>query len=401
MGWRGVWASIRSSPSNQTSSNQYKANSVNIFLVGSPGYNLGDDAISAIVAERLMLAFPEAHLVIATNVLGRVAAPGAREFLVERRKVGGWLRLLREIQRADVVLIGGGTLIQDALGCGVIRGMIPFIWQVTLLARVMGKMVATVPIGVDRLTSSRGVRWGGQILRRCNPVLLRDPQAMQLAKMLAPDHAASYVVSADPVFSLASVEGAGSSGHSYLVLSYVREARDAKVVENEVFQLVIMLRAKWPDLNLVLLAMEDREEDELGVFRNVMERVADERVRVEVPSDFRQAANILRHARAVVAMRLHAMIITLGYAPLVGISRATKTETLMSQASIVGLRIDQIDPQLVEDSLVSVIDDSERLLCQRKFVRAAADRFDDSLVPLIAAIAGNAGQQSSSQERGE
>lgn len=374
---------------------------MNIFLVGSPGYNLGDDAISAIMAERLMLAFPEANLVIATNVLGRVAVPGTSEVLIERRKVGGWFRLLREIYRSDVVLIGGGTLIQDALGCGVIRGMIPFIWQVTLLARLMRKMVATVPIGVDRLTTSRGVRWGGQILRRCNPVLLRDPRAMQLAKKLAPDHSERYVASADPVFSLGSVEGPDSHFPPYLVLSYVRESRDAKIVEEEVFHLVSMLLARWADLNLVLIAMEDREEDELGIFRHVLKRVADERVRIEVPADFRRAAQILRNARAVIAMRLHAMIITLGHAPLVGISRTTKTETLMSQASIVGLRVDQINPRLLERSLESVIDDEERLIHQRDFVNAAARHFEESLVPLLAAIAGKARAEVQFQERGE
>lgn len=348
---------------------------MNILLVGAAGFNLGDDAIAATLATYLADRIGGAQITATTLNAGRLARLGVKEVAVNRNSIRGWLRLARSIRHSDLVLLGGGTLIQDALGCGIVRGMIPYIWQVSLLAKIHRRPVATVPIGIDNLKGRRAIRLARGILRRADLVLLRDQRSLDLAQRLLPRNRSRFILAADPVFGVQLPTTLLPEPEPYIVISHVKERRDGTAVENELKALITRVRSKWPSHKIVLLAMDTREVDELGVYRSVYQELGDDSIRIEAPADYRVAVRLIRGAKLVVAMRLHAMIMALGHVPLVGISRTTKTKTLIEDASIYGADIQSMNPEEIVQLARRALADEGRVRHQQGVARAFADRF--------------------------
>lgn len=349
---------------------------MNILLVGAAGFNLGDDAIAATLSAYLADRIGGAQITVTSLNAGRLARLGVKEVAVNRHSIRGWLRLARSIRRSDLVLLGGGTLIQDALGCGIVRGMIPYIWQVSLLAKIHRRPVATVPIGIDNLKGRRAIRLARGILRRADLVLLRDQRSLDLAQRLLPSNRSRFILAADPVFGVQLPTTLLPEPEPYIVISHVKERRDGTAVKNELRALITRVRSEWPNHKIVLLAMDTREVDELGVYRSVYQELDDDSIRIEAPADYRVAVRLIRGAKLVVAMRLHAMIMALGHVPLVGISRTTKTKTLIEDASIYGADIQSMNPEEIVQLARCALADEGRVHHQKGVARAFADRFE-------------------------
>lgn len=363
---------------------------MNILLVGTAGHNLGDDALASVLAGRLQQIFPSASVTVVSVNRGRLASLGLNELWINRKSLKSWLDLLRKIWNSDIVLLGGGTLIQDALGVSLLRGMLPYIWQITFLVKLFGKPVATVPIGMDVLRHPRAMRMAEDILKRCDVVLLRDQRAFELARDSLGGSSSQLVLSADPVFAMNVPDVASMGEHDipYLLISYVKEKREEQEVVRELSSLVEALHRKWPDHHLVLLSMDTRIEDELGIYRKVQLQLSVGRVDVESPSDYRKAARLIRGANGVVAMRLHAMIMALGHVPVVGISRTTKTDTLIAQSEMYGVSVQDAAPARVVELLDAAMNDEDKLKSQRLFVALAGQRFGASMDELARRVTG-------------
>ena len=359
-----------------------------ILVIGAAGFNLGDDAIAVTIAQRLADIIDDAEVTVACLNPGRLSRYGIKELPLNRSSISGWANLVSAVRHTDVVLLGGGTLIQDALGCGLYKGMIPYIWQASLLAKIYQRRLATVPIGIDDLKGQRAARLAGQILRWATPVLLRDERSLELAQQLGTYQTGKFVLSSDPVFDVRLSKRQHPVSEPSIVISYVRELREVSQVRDELMELITRIRAKWPSHKVVLLAMDTRESDERTVFRIVCENISDERVVIMSPSDYREVIHIIRSATLVVAMRLHVMIMALGHVPLVGISRTTKTDTLIKEASIIGAKIQSMEPNKLIDLMQRALADQERIAYQKMIATRNAERFSRTMIQLARSLGG-------------
>lgn len=357
-----------------------------ILVIGTTGFNLGDDAIAVTVARRLADIIDGSEITVACLNPGRLSRYGIKELFIDRSSISGWARIVKAIRHADVVLLGGGTIIQDALGCGIYRGMIPYIWQVSLVAKAFRRRLATVPIGVDELKGRRAIRLTKQIMRWASPILLRDERSLDLSQRLCMYQSDKFVLSSDPAFDIQVFEHQYSASEPYIVISYVKETRDVSHVRAELMEIISRIRAKWPNQKVVLLPMDTRESEELNVFRMVCEDIGDRRVVVASTSDYRDAVNIIRGATLVVAMRLHAMIMALGHVPLVGISRTTKTETLMKDASILGMDIQNMDPEKLIILMQLALEGQDRITYQKIVATRYTERFGQTMIQLAQSL---------------
>ncbi|MEN5118113.1 polysaccharide pyruvyl transferase family protein [Luteimonas sp. TWI662] len=354
---------------------------MNILLVGTSGHNLGDDALASVLVEQLRSLIPDSKVTVTSVNPGRLQPLGVDELSMDRKSPKGWIAIIQAIRRSDVILLGGGTLIQDALGISVFRGMIPYIWQVTAIAKLLGKPIATVPIGVDELSSSRAPALAKHIFNRCSTVLLRDQKSLTIAQSLVPGNESKFVLSSDPVFFL-SGEPLDEPRDRSIVISYVKEKRSQDTAVADVVALVEGVRRQWPDHRVILLSMDTREQDELGVYRAAAAKIGTDNVEVLSPNDYRTAVKIIRRSSLVIAMRLHAMIIALGYTPLVGISRATKTDTLIRESGIYGISISEFSATRILEKALLAISDQGRISMQKQYVDGAAERFTSTMMLL-------------------
>lgn len=350
---------------------------VRVHLYGSAGHNLGDDAIAVAASHVIAGVAPAARLSVASVAgAGFGERYGLDTISVDRSNPLGMLRLIASLRRADVVLLGGGTLIQDKLGLSRLRGMLAYVDQLSAIARALGKPLGTVPIGVDELGTHLGRRYAARALARLDLLVVRDQRSLELAKEYAGAQAPPALVAADPAYLLpdreASSEDVASaeSRRPYAVLSLVNEDLEFESALDRLAGAARKLLAGGAVARLVLAAMDRRASEERAIFARLLERHPDLHAvtDVEVPHDAFEASRLIGQAAVVVAMRLHAMIFALGRVPLFGISRTTKTSTFLTDAQVRHAAFDSLPgPDELHSQIEQVMRDERALARQARF----------------------------------
>lgn len=317
-----------------------------MHLYGAAGHNLGDDAIALAAAHEIASRLPHAAIRVAS-----VAGPaftrryGLPSLALNRRSPIGMLRLVDSVRRADVVLLGGGTLVQDRLGLSRFRGILAYARQVAALAKAFGKPLGTLAIGVDELSTPRGREYARDLLALVDALVVRDERSLELARSYAGARPVDGVAAADPAYLLrhhpAAVAAASrpSPHGAYAVVSLANEGMEFGPLLPELTSAVRRLVERHGVDKVLLVAMDTRPGEELAVFRRWLASAPEVSrwAQAVTPRDAFEAHDLVSRARCVVAMRLHAMIFALGRAPLVGISRTTKTDSLLRSAGVRGL----------------------------------------------------------------
>src|SRR5690606_10878519 len=104
-----------------------------ILIAGLAGYNRGDDAILHALVGQLRSRF-ELDAIAATVLKRDVAPDSVREVLVDRKSPGSQVQLVRAVARSSLVMLGGGSIIQDELKTTWLRGPMALFVEVVTLA---------------------------------------------------------------------------------------------------------------------------------------------------------------------------------------------------------------------------------------------------------------------------
>lgn len=330
-------------------------------IFGVAGHNRGDDAISLSVIDGVRGAIGPCDILVAV-LKGATSSPRTadRTVIIDRRSVGGLWALLRAIASVDVVLLGGGSLIQDRLGGSRVKGVIGYAWTVTTLARILKKPVYTVPLGIDELKTDKAIAVASEVLGNTRWIALRDRLSLrELEKIIGPADRAE--VFCDPVFGWTPPLTAPQQPND-IVLAPAFEGVDDDIVA-EIFAATINgLLQRDRSLTFTIIAMDSRMETDAGKIGDIISRLpADARAATStlVPDTAEAAASVLRTARAVVAMRLHAVILAYGHTRCFCLSRTTKTTALLTDFHVDGLEYDNMPvEQVVARAVASVFDGS-------------------------------------------
>jgi polysaccharide pyruvyl transferase CsaB len=178
---------------------------VRIAISGYYGFgNAGDDAILRSILQSVRTVDPDADIVVVTY-------PGGRLDVVRRTSnadaVDGadLAEVDQAIASADVLVIGGGGLIQDYLPTDPAdrfshrHANLLFWTDLALIARSHAVPVMTWAVGIGPLTTSSGRDEAGLLLSMVDRLTVRDRQSAELARQLG--YAEPEIV-ADPAFLL-------------------------------------------------------------------------------------------------------------------------------------------------------------------------------------------------------
>jgi polysaccharide pyruvyl transferase WcaK-like protein len=133
--------------------------------------------------------------------------------------------------------------------------------------------------------------------------------------------------------------------------------------------------------------MDDRPDQESPLFEALLaEPGCPPRTRI-LPAPLAMTIATLRSARLVVTMRLHGAILALGYAPVVGISRGEKTNSLFATAAVPFVGMDEAPfaglPRLVAEALQDVrllSKQSEAAVVERAKARAGLTYLKETIL---------------------
>ena len=163
----------------------------NILISGYYGFNnIGDESILRTVIDNLREKLPQVDI----TVLSQSPAQTAEKYGVKAAaRMNPWA-ILRSVRRCDMLLSGGGSLLQDATSG---RSILYYLF-ILRLAQLMGKRTFIYSQGIGPIFSARNRRFTAFVLRRTDGIVVRDSKSRDLLLELGvPDHLIH--VTADPV----------------------------------------------------------------------------------------------------------------------------------------------------------------------------------------------------------
>ncbi len=169
-----------------------------LLLSGYYGYgNAGDEAVLAglVTGFRAARSAGELEIVaLSGNPAETQAAHGIAA--ADRYHPGA---LLREIRRADLVLSGGGSLLQDVTSA---HGIFYYL-GVIRMAQILGRKTMFIAQGIGPLRLARSRRLVRSVANRLNAVTVRDPDSADLLREIGVTRP-PIEVTADPALLLSS-----------------------------------------------------------------------------------------------------------------------------------------------------------------------------------------------------
>jgi polysaccharide pyruvyl transferase WcaK-like protein len=291
----------------------------NIAVFGSVGINRGDDLMN-----RVLVNFFTAygHSVEAVAMLPEKMATtyGTPYFSSRLKHFRQWLGV---IWRSDVVVIGGGTVVQDDFG-KTFGGILTYTSIIILASKLFGKKVHAIGIGFNRIKRPASKLFFNAY-RFLDTVCIRDESSLQLAENVPwlkgkVDFAPDLAFLKDYYGQIHPLPERVETGKRVLISlvgeSHQESALTALACAHDI--------CKQHGMPLVGIAMDDRGSEEISVFETFKESRPD--FDYIVPATAEEAVAEIVQSSGVISMRLHASIISLvTERPLVVISRETKT----------------------------------------------------------------------------
>ncbi len=301
-----------------------------ILLSGYYGFgNLGDEAILESLAGEILRQNPEARLRVLTADPER-----ARELGLEPVPRKSPLPILRALMNSDLLISGGGGLIQDSTG----PGSVAYYLGLVALARGLGRQAMLFCQGWGPLRTPGGRRLARLLAPLANLATFRDEQSCRDFQALAPR--VPVRLTADPALLLEPPPPAQMA-------TILQEEGLAGSSEDDEPLVAVAIRP-WPGAPLEALAQA------LGTFSQVTgarylllpfqpdrdtepsQQLAARlgpRARIARPRMPRETLGLLAQADLVVAMRLHALILAAGLGlPHLGLSYDPKVERFCARA---------------------------------------------------------------------
>ncbi len=291
-----------------------------VLLSGYYGFgNLGDEALLEVIVAQLRARFPAVRL----DVLSATPEATAKTYGIDATPRWSMHSVREAIRRADVVLSGGGGLLQTATSA---RSIVYYAGILREAIRQQRKaMIFAQSIGPLDLLGRIVVR---SFCRGLDRATVRDARSLKLLQSLLPQTPVEQT--ADPVFLYdllaeeidLSTEGLG--GEPYAIVS-VRKVSTLRDGQHAIARAVDRL-TQVHGVRVAFLPMGGAADAEVST---AIIRLCKSAPMLLPECPLARAAAILRGARVVIGMRLHALILAARFAvPFLAIPYDPKVSAL-------------------------------------------------------------------------
>ena len=308
-----------------------------IVISGYYGFdNCGDEAVLLSITQCLRKLRPDVRITVLS------ANPEKTSTAYDVEAVNRWspAQIVREIISCDLLISGGGSLIQDVTSArspGYYLGII----RIALFFR---KKVMIYSQGVGPLLMEKNRKLSAKVFNRCHAITLRDSASAELLKELGVER--EIMVTCDPVMALSREDvdksittpplpetgsiGGLISERKPLLFVCIRCWKDNRHITTvaELLDIqalngwdVLLVPAHYPDDTEAVSMLRDR----MTAQPNVIDKCLDAR-------EFLALADA---ADMVFSMRLHGLICAMAMGtPMIGLSYDPKIDAFMEQAGM-------------------------------------------------------------------
>ncbi len=277
-----------------------------ILISGYYGFgNNGDDALLMSIVKGLKEKIPDCDITVLS------ANPAETASVYHVNAVNRWnlFEIIKNILKSDLLISGGGTLIQD----GTSTKSLIYYLAVIMLASLSGLKIMLYSNGIGPLTKKSNIRLTKNILNRADMITLRD-EASQ--KMLAdigvtkPD----IVLTADPAFLLEKTENASAlelidniseNGRDFFIVSVRKWSRLPESFTSDLAEVIDYTAQKY-DMIPVFLPMQMSADCDIS--REIMDKMTSECKLIDRRMATGELLAVISRARICIGMRLHTLI---------------------------------------------------------------------------------------------
>ena len=294
-----------------------------LLLCGYYGeHNLGDDALLQV----LVSALPESQqLLITVRDPVPVLALAPSAVTVNRRAL---VSCLRAALRADVLVLGGGSLLQDSTSFS----SLVYYLLLMAVARIGGAEVVLWGQGLGPLQRRISRMLVRAVLPFCKSASWRDERSFELARRWA--RSLPMVLAADPVWQMPARPWIGGDA---IVLSW----RPTPLLDHSGWRrLTDALDALSAELAAPVIWLAFHEHQDAPLLQQLSDAgLLPKRLKgcstTLVPQSLEVVSDVVQRARLVLPMRLHALILArLSNSPMAAISYDPKVEAAAAMASV-------------------------------------------------------------------
>lgn len=326
-----------------------------IMICGAYGRdNAGDDAILESIVSQMRNLDPD----IPMYVLTRKPRQTAMRYRIGTVHTFAFGKFCRTCKKTKLYINGGGSLIQDVTSS---RSLWYYLMNIKA-ARKKGNKVLMYGCGIGPVTKKGNRRRAGRVIDKFSDIItlredlsLRELQDMGVKKpemKITADPAILLESAKDTVVDRVLTKLGLEPNEAYAVLA----PRPWKGVERkeEDFAAAARYLQQKHGLRPVFLAMEPNRDME--ICRKIAAMVGSNALCVAAPKESQLLIGILRRAKLVSAMRLHALIFAAGVGtPLMGVAYDPKVTGFMDYIGKPGcLQLDS----LTADALVDAVEDA-------------------------------------------
>jgi len=286
-----------------------------ILISGYYGFdNAGDEAVLAGLITGLRSGGSLGGVEISALSIDPVSTTRAHGIPAYHR----YKQLLPAIQSSDLLLSGGGSLLQDVTSA---HGIFYYL-AVVRMAQILGKKTMFVAQGIGPLTRARSRKLTASVANRLDAITVRDQQSSDLLASIGV--ALPVTVSADPALLLTSPKPPTKSG----VLLSVREwpGLSGNFSEN-LAAAIVDAGLPTPILPLDMYGASDSSASQA-----VLSKIPGAVSEVSESTDFWSLLRKIAGSEMVVGMRLHSLIFAVASGvPVAALSYDPKVDAFMKQ----------------------------------------------------------------------
>lgn len=285
-----------------------------VVISGYYGFgNFGDEAILAVLVQHLK------QLNCEINVISSNPQKTSSEHLVNSVRTFDLKNIIRIIKNSDILISGGGSLLQDVTS---IKSILYYLF-IILIAQLNNKKVIIFSQGIGPIKNKFAQLVTKNLLKKCSYISVRDNNS----KTLLENWGIESELLCDPIFSL-KVDSLNKTG---IVGVQLRDF----VTMNDSFlnKLAQKITEEFPDKRIKILSLQESIDKEIcQKFCSILKKL-NPNIKVEVIDN--DIINNILELEYLIAMRFHSILIAIiAGLKCLAINYDIKVEKLATDAQI-------------------------------------------------------------------
>lgn len=312
-----------------------------ISISGYYGFdNFGDEGILGILIQALKSKECDKDVNNEITVFSSKPEKTSKRYDVKSINTFDYIKVLNNLENADVLISGGGSLLQDSTS---IKSLLYYLW-VIFMALVNKKKVIIFAQGIGPINNPFARFLTKILLRKTNHISVRDEKSLFLLR----GWGLSPQLVADPMWNLElnSREPLGRIGI---------QLRTWKTLTDEfILSLARNVATQYSDKEIYIYSFQDSQDfDVCKKFQNYLSLINNDiKSTLIYQRTNKEMVDSFRNLDSLIAMRYHACLLAIKYGiPTLPISYDEKVEKLAKELDLEYLNLDEIEkiPTIVEN----------------------------------------------------